>query len=430
MTDARRRDVLAIPQVRHILQATCAFRFAACMDWLVLLLAVTAAADVTTASRTLMTYALGIGIGGPLLGRTADRVGPRLVLVVTALTFPFAYLLAVSTAVAGHGALASCATLLAGLLLPPVAACSRAAWSTVLPEAEQRSTAFSLDVVLMELVEVAGPLLVAASLLVSTPLAACTVALAGCSSALALARALPSSRFSTLGAENQDDPGRLEEEHQADPPLQRRHGRAPTRLIPITVATLLVSVTTASMPVAAAVFAARGHSPGYAAAWVALSACGSLVGALSMGTRLRRWRAGERLPWHMLAVGLGVGLIALAVPFGPVAFAIAGFVGSAALGPMFGAVFEALDDVAGDETRTQAHAVLGTAVRVGDAAGSGVTGLIAGSGPVAVLVLGVGASATAAAALACAHGRGRAEDVPLELVPVQSPSTTAVPTAN
>lgn len=384
MARSARAAVLAVPTARRMVISTTVFRAAGSMDWLVLLLAVTASAGVRPASTVLVALGVGAALGGPLAGRMADRTSPRLVLTVTAVVYPCAYLLTAWTASSGRVTAACFAAFTAGALAPPVTACCRAAWSTVLPDGELRSAAFALDVLVMEVVEVAGPLLAAAALLVSPQLAAAVVATGTCTSALLLAMALP--------------------------PTQRRptmHAQGPTEEVPagprgaalrITAATALVSAALAAMPVSAAAFGARGHSAGYAAAWVALSAAGSLAGVLLVGSWLDRWSAGRRLPVHMLTVAAGAALMAAGSSMGAAAFAMTAFVGSFGLGPMFAAVFEALDAAAPEGSRAQAHALLGTAGRLGDASGSGASGALASTGPVFVLVLAATSGLLAAAA--------------------------------
>jgi MFS family permease len=115
-------------------------------------------------------YAVGVALAQPLLGRLIDRAGMARVLAPLALLFP-AVLVALALAASG-GAPATLTIALAlcgGATLPPLGACMRALWPTLISAESLRVTAFSIDAVLQELAFVLGPPLMAALAALASP---------------------------------------------------------------------------------------------------------------------------------------------------------------------------------------------------------------------------------------------------------------------
>lgn len=103
------------------------------------------------------SYAIALGVGGPLLGRLVDLRGQRLVLVASAAV---AALLLAAIATMPVGAPAGVLLVLAGgigLATPPVGACLRTLLPSILPDAGQVRAAYALEATAVELTWVSGP---------------------------------------------------------------------------------------------------------------------------------------------------------------------------------------------------------------------------------------------------------------------------------
>jgi MFS family permease len=148
-------------------------------------------------------FGVGVATMQPPLGRLIDRVGMGRVLAPLALSFP-GVLVAMTFAgsTGAPAALTVCLALLAGASLPPLGACMRSLWPTLIDSPGLRPTAFAIDAVLQELAFVLGPPLLALLVTLASPrIALLAAAAAGGLGAAAFAsrahsRHLPTRRAS------------------------------------------------------------------------------------------------------------------------------------------------------------------------------------------------------------------------------------------
>ena len=115
-------------------------------------------------------YALGVAAMQPMLGRLIDRVGMGRVLAPLAIVFPG--MLVALALVASSGAPAAATVglaLLSGATMPPLGACMRALWPTLIASPALRPTAYAIDATLQELAFVVGPPLLALLVAVGDP---------------------------------------------------------------------------------------------------------------------------------------------------------------------------------------------------------------------------------------------------------------------
>src|SRR5215831_17110999 len=152
------KAVLAVPGAGALLSASVIARLPLAM----LSLALLVHAEHLTGSFALAGlvsggYTVGLGVGGPFLGRLVDRRGQLVVLLATA--FATSVLLA---AVALLPASAPGLVLVAvaagiGLTMPPVSGCVRTLLPEVLPDAEALPAAYALESSALELTFIFGP---------------------------------------------------------------------------------------------------------------------------------------------------------------------------------------------------------------------------------------------------------------------------------
>jgi MFS family permease len=253
-------------------------------------------------------YVLGLAAVAPVLGRAIDRIGPRSLLLATALAHAAA-LLALVALVVGAAATAwvAAAALLAGATFPPITICMRALYPRLLADPALLRSAYSLDSALIEVLFIVGPALVALFVALGRPYwavlfsAACAAAggalFARTPAVRAWAPSPSGARTSLLG------------------PLRQ------PRLLAILAAVVFYSIAFGLYEVAVTAFAAQKGHPAAAGAILALASAGSTAGALVYGSR--EWA--QPLPRQFLAAValMAAGLLLLAPLDGLYLFAAA-----------------------------------------------------------------------------------------------------------
>jgi MFS family permease len=353
-----------------------------------------AAAGAVTAA-----YGVALGVGGPVLGGLVDRRGQTLVLVASsAAAFP----LLGAIAVLPVGAPVAVLVVLAagvGLAEPPVGACVRALFPSLVTDPQALPAAYALDASASELTWIAGP-----------PLALALGALWSTGAALALAGLVLAAATVAFAAQ----PASRRWRPVASAARRRGALRSPA-VRTLVIALVAVGALFGAVEVAVTAAAASVGSTAAAGPLLGLWGGGSLVGGL-LAARLGRGAPGAR-GLSLLLVGLTAGHVLLIPAAGSlVALGAALVVAGAAIAPTYAAVYAMVEDAAPAGTATEAFAWLGTAVAIGASAGAACAGTLAdGAGPVAALVLAGGAGAFAALTVAL---RSCTLEEPRSLAPV------------
>ncbi|SFE04827.1 MFS transporter [Blastococcus tunisiensis] len=309
-------SVWRLPSAPVLLLAGFAGRLPSAMVPLALLLMVQQqTGSYAIAGLAAATLGVASAVMAPVLGRLADRRGPRPILFAQAVAYPLLLALLVAVALGGApDAAVIAASGLAGTATPLVSGTVRALWSRV--DVRVRPTAYALDATVTELVFVAGPSLVAALAVFVSPAAA--VALAG---VLGVVGALGIAMSAATRA--------------YEPVVGARAGLFSTVLTPgmprllLSGAALMLGF--GALEVAIPAFADSTGSPGLSGLLLAVWSLGSVIGGLWFGARV----LSASLPrqYRLLLLGVTIGLAPLAWISSPWALGVLLFLGGTAIAP-------------------------------------------------------------------------------------------------
>jgi MFS family permease len=262
-------------------------------------------------------YVAGLAAIAPLLGRTIDLYGPRRILLACTLLFPAALLVLVAAVLHGAGAATILALAgLAGACFPPITVCMRTFFKQRFGEEQQLSTAYSVESILIEIIFIAGPLLVALLVALVSPAAAVVAsALAGFIGTLLFLRtpALRNWR------------------------IEPRDGRAligalgEKAFVPLLLNVLLFSMAFGLLEIAVTAYATSLGDAALAGVLLGLMSLGSALGGLAYGSR--SWRPPLENQFALMLGVMGAGLTVLSLEWGPWAFACLAFLAGVVMAP-------------------------------------------------------------------------------------------------
>jgi MFS family permease len=329
----------------------------------------------------LASATLGIAMAGtaPVLGRLADRRGPRGVLVAQAALYPAMLAVLVAVVLGGAPSVAVlAAAAAAGGTTPLVSGTVRALWSRVDPAV--RPTAYALDATATELVFVVGPTTVAALSVLASPAAA--VAVAG---VLAVVGAVGIATSAAMRA--------------WVPVAGPRTGLLSTVTSPGMPRVLLsgsaLMLGFGGLEVAIPAFAERSGMPGLSGVLLAVWALGSVAGGLWFGARVVSANLPRQYRWGLL--GVTIGLAPLALVSSPWALGALLFLGGTAIAPTLTVQSSLVGAIAPAHATTEAFTWLSTIAFGASAVGAAVGGALI-EGPAGVsgsLLLAAGGAALA-----------------------------------
>ncbi|MEU0413546.1 MFS transporter [Streptomyces griseorubiginosus] len=164
--------VLLLPGALRAFLPALIGRSALAMGGLALLLAVQdSTGSYTQAGFATAAFGIANVIAAPWRARAVDRFGQRTALTTMASSQAAAFIvLALTTATDGVAAIwFSVLSTVVGLTSPPLGAAMRMVWASLTTAGEQRTKAFSIDAICEDLLYVAGPVIVTAVIVATSP---------------------------------------------------------------------------------------------------------------------------------------------------------------------------------------------------------------------------------------------------------------------
>jgi predicted MFS family arabinose efflux permease len=330
-------------------------------------------------------YAVASGAGAVIGGRLVDRRPPAPVVIAYATAYgaALAALLALAHARVAEGMLVA-ATVVAGLLMPPIGPTIRMMWPAMLPRPDLRTTAYALEATIQEVIFVVGPLIVAA-------LAASISAAAGIVAA-GVACIAGAIGFTSTPAVRRRRP---------DPAHDRSDHHLLQALVPWGIRRVLMlgiayGVAFGAAEVAMPAFA-EGHG-GRSLGGITLAAFsgGSLIGGILAGAASSAGPLNRRL--QVISAAFVLVLVPPLLAGSIVQMAVIMFIAGLPIAPSVAVSYNMLERAAVPGTQAEVFGWMSTSVTIGLAAGTAAGGsLIAHTGVHASLALGI-----AGAAVACA----------------------------
>ena len=350
----RYRAALRLPGIGRLLVTSLLARMPNGMSALSILLLVTRHNGYARAGLVTGSYIAAAGFSNVMLSRASDRIGPRPVLLTTAVGYA-AGLTAMALVPADAYLLELVLGIVAGVSSPPVVSVVRGLWPRLL-EPELAQVVYGLEATAQELVFISGPALVAiVAGVVGAPAA---VILTG---AFALVGTLA---FVTSPALRSTARATARVRHR----LLRR-----TRL-PLYVAVaaaLTIALNMADVGVVA--FVSGRHASAGAGVVLALWSVGSMVGGLVFGARLGQV---DDAAVGRSTLAIAVSIAVCAASPGPVGLAVVLFLGGATVAPGLARLYARVGVVAPEGASTEAFGWVAVGLLVGSSVGAALGGLV------------------------------------------------------
>ena len=304
--------------VRYLYAASVIGRLPIGMCGLAILLLVQGArGSFVTAGATTGFYVAGLAVIAPALGRIIDRQGPRGALLVCSLLFPasLAALIAAILTDAPAALVFACAAA-AGATFPPITVCMRTFLRQRFADEAGLTTAYSVDSVLIEVMFIAGPMLV--SLLVAVASPAIAVACAAACAFIGVQLFLQSAALRQWRIEHHRSTTLLG-------PLAQR------RFIALVTIVACYAIAFGLTEIGVAAYAAEANRPALAGVFLGVMSAGSAFGGLAYGSR--HWRRPLARQFSVTLAVMGLGLLPLALPWEIALFAVFSTLGGIVMAP-------------------------------------------------------------------------------------------------
>ncbi len=382
------RTVFRTPQVARLVPAAMIGRAPVGMTALGLVLLVRHLGEsYAAAGLVVAAYAVSAGVTAPLIGRLIDRAGQTWVLLACGTGCLGAFVALAAAAQFGWRPVLPLFAALAGVLIPPLAPCMRALWSTLLGRGPALQAAFSLEAAGQEVNFIVGPLLVVALATALSPaVAMLAIGLLAFGGTLWFATSPASRAWRGSGSRRSS--------HWAG-----ALGVAGIRTL--VTAALAFAVGIGAVEVAVPAVSEHFGSRALAGPFLAIWSLGSMIGGVLAGAR-KPSGAPERRLWLLFGL-IAVDFVPLTLARSPLPFGAAMALAGLAIAPGIACLYLLVDRAAPDGTLTEAFTWVTCAFTAGIALGSAVGGaLVQHVGTGAAFLLG---AVTAGAAAVIAWSR-------------------------
>jgi MFS family permease len=383
----RYRDFLRLPDVATMLVVALVTRMPIGTLSLSMLLHVRArAGSFAVAGAAVGAFMASAAVVAPVIGRVVDRRGPRSILIVTGIVFSLmlAVLLAAEPLELSNAAMIATAAV-AGVFSPPITVLTRTMWRYRFDDASERTTAYSLDAVLIELAFTLGPMLVALLLAFATTTAAFAMSWCFCAAAVPVFLASPALKYWR---------------HEPD---AERHLLGPLtepRLLIVYASTFLFTFSLGLLEVGYPGFATALGIPALSGILLGINSLGSAIGGLTYGAVHLNF-AVDRLAPRLLAL-MVVPVALQALTDSPWILSALAFIAGLLIAPVFTVFSTLITTNAPSRYATEAFTWSSTCIISGVGVGNALGGrLLETSGPTATFAL---SAAIALAAALCATG--------------------------
>jgi predicted MFS family arabinose efflux permease len=309
--------LLQKPDLRRTFIASIVGRIPIGVSGLAILLLVQGATDsFARGGAAAACYVVGLAALAPLVGRMIDRYGPRRILTASALLFPLSLVALVVSVHGGAVAPALISSAAAGATFPPISVCVRTYFRRRLGDDPLLAAAYSVESVLIELIFIAGPMLVAFFVAYLTAAAAVLFA-AACGFAGTLLF-LRTPALQTWHIEQRTSRSLLG-------PLGEPRFPALVGVV------LLFSSAFGFLEIGVTAYATEKSDAALAGVLLGIISAGSALGGIAYGSR--GWHAPLARQFALALALMAVGLGVLALRWPPVAFAVWGTLAGIAMAP-------------------------------------------------------------------------------------------------
>jgi hypothetical protein len=336
--------------------------------------------SLAAAGLVVGAYGLGRAAVSPMVGALVDRMGQTRVLVAGALVQGLLLICLVAAALLRAPLLVIVlVAAVAGGATPPIQACLRALWPVVTSGAAARETAYSFDATSQEMIWIAGPLLVALLLTVSSPVGTVIFsAVIGCAGVALFASSPVSLAWRGSGRA----------------PRARLGALAGRDLRVLIAAGVCVGLSWGALTFGLTALAVQLGNNRASGALLACVSIGSIAGGLLYGARQWAWPILSRYRTLLVAnIACGAPLL---VAGSVVAAAPMALLAGLPLAPVFASAYILTGRSAHAGTTTEAFTWTSSAFGLGVSLGAGLGGIVGQAVDVhAAFALACGASAAA-----------------------------------